>query len=225
MIALGGTGYLFVNGSYVSDLDLSRLNGPGSIGLLGAWFIRDELAGRSTQYSEFTIRPLRKAYGPRDGSIEHDPEDSLIDAHESDAGIADGIIDVAFSNPDGDWSYGILLRNSAYNTFHAIIVSKYGYQRNWHHIQSSGTVEDRRQLAVDSSVHIDAGKDDGNHMRIIAMGPEGTLFINGRYVATLNLSGLTDAGHVSTVGAYWGAIAGKATDFEGFTIWSADGKR
>ena len=66
-----------------------------------------------------------------------------------------------------------------------------------------------------------------NHIRIIAMGGEGWLFINGVYVDRLDLSGGLEAGTVSAVGPYFTGhgIAGKSTEFEGLTIWSAGDTR
>ena len=226
VVALDDAGWLFINGNYESDLDLSGLTDSGSIRLLGAWFQGDEMAGGSTPYSDFTVRALRKEYGPRDGSIEHDPDDGFIDDHETSASLADGIIEARFLNPysaqEGSWSSGFLIRDGTFNEFHAVVFNDSG---RWYHGLRTGDAENEREMARGTSSHISTSSSGSNHVRIIAIGGEGWLFVNGALVSKLDLSGLLEAGTVSAVGSYFSGhgIAGEATTFEGLTIWSADG--
>ena len=228
VIALNSAGWLFVNGSYISDLDLSGLTDSGSIRLIGAWFDGDETAGGSTPFSDFTVRALRTTYGPSDGSIEHDPDDGLIDTHRTSAWLADGIIETRFVNPysaqEGSWSSGFLIRGGTFNEFHAVVFNDSG---RWYHGLRTGDAENEQQLARSTSSHISTSPSGSNHVRIIAIGGEGWLFVNGALVSKLDLRGLLEAGTVYAVGSYFSGhgIAGKATKFEAFTIWSADGAR
>ena len=88
-------------------------------------------------------------------------------------------------------------------------------------------MDSEQELADGISNHISTSASGSNHIRIIAFGGDGWLFVNGAYVANLNLSGLLEAGVVSAVAGYFegDGVAGKATKFEGLTIWSADGGR
>ncbi len=228
VIASGNVGWLFINGHYEAELDLSGLIQSGSSNLIGAWFEGDEHPGHFTRYSDFTVRALRRVYEPRDGSIDHDPDDGSIDVHRTSTSLADGIIETRFFNPysrtEGNWSNGFLFRSNAYNVFHAIIVNEDGW---WAHRLRTGDVDSTQHLAENSSSHISTSPSGSNHIRIIALGGEGWLFINGNYVDKLDLSGHLEAGRVSAVGSYFtgDGIAGKSTRFEDFTIWSADGTR
>ena len=228
VIASGNTGWLFVNGTYEAELDLSGLVEAGSVRLAGALLSGDEHPGHSTRYSDFTVRTLRRTYGPRDGSIDHDPDDGFIDEHDSRSILADGIIEARFFNPysrtEGSWSSGFLFRLGISNVFHAIIADD---NRRWHHRLRIGEADSTQQLADNNSSHISSGPSGSNHIRIIALDEEGWLFINGAYVDKLDLGGLLETGSVSAVGAYFTGhgIAGKSTRFEDFTIWSADGTR
>ena len=47
-MAAGDTGWLFVNGTHVAELDLGGLADSGELRLLGAWFGDDETAGGVT---------------------------------------------------------------------------------------------------------------------------------------------------------------------------------
>ena len=225
VIASGDTGWLFVNGGYEAELNLSSSTDSGSVALLGSVFKGDELAGGSTPFSDFTVRPLRKAYGPRDGTVEHDPDDGFIDVHRTYTSLADGIIEARFFNPYspevGSWSSGFLVRQGVVNEFHAVVVHSYG---RWFHGVRTGDV-DTEKLADSTSAHISTNPSESNHIRIIALGAEGWLFINGAYVDMLDLSGRLEAGRVSAVGVYFTGhgIAGKSTRFEDLTIWSIGG--
>ena len=222
VVAAGGAGWMFVNDTYVAELDLSGLTASGSLRLLGAWFDGDETAGGVTPFQNFAVRPLGKVYGPTDGSIEH-ADDGFIDAHRTFTSLADGIIEARFFNPysaqEGSWSSGFLIRQGRSNEFHAVIVDDSG---RWHHRLRTSVTESAHAVAEGRSSHISTSPSGSNHIRIIAMGDEGWLFINGAHVAKLDLGGLLEAGAVSAVGSYFTdhGIPGRATRFEGLTVRS-----
>ena len=223
MIASGRYGWLFVNGSYIAELDLGGLVEPGSVTLVGAFFKSDEQQGLSTPYANFSVRTMQRVYGPWDGSIDHEPGDGRIDSQGTSISLADGIVETRFFNPyskeEGNWSSGFLLR-SASNKFHVVGIEVSG---RWFHRLRTGDAESTQRLADDISTHISTGPSGSNHIRIITLGEEGWLFINGAYVDKLDLGGLVEAGDVLALGSYFSGdgIAGKSTKFEDFTIWSA----
>ena len=170
-----------------------------------------------------TATPLpasRVVFGPVSGSIAHDPDDGTIDTyHARGVTTADAIIEARFHNPysraEGNWSSGFLFRNPRSNWLHAVVVTDDGV---WYHILGSGS--DRERLGAGYSEHIDTGVDGSNFIRVVADGEDGTLSVNGHHVADLDLSGFTEPGAVSAVGAYFTGhgIEGKSTRFEDFTI-------
>ena len=224
VVASGNKGWLFINGIYEAELDLSGLTDSGSVGLMGAWFDEDELPGHTTPFSGFTVRPLERKYGPSDGAMDHDPESGLIDEHETLTLLVDGIVEARFFNPysaqEGPWSSGFLIRKSGAEEFHAIGFTEAGW---WHHDLRTGDADSTQELADDDSSDINTSPSGSNHIRIIALGREGWLFINGSYVDKLDLSGWLEEGHVSAMASYFAGdgIAGRSTRFEGLTIWSA----
>ena len=170
-----------------------------------------------------TATPLpasRVVFGPVDGSIAHDPDDRTIDTYRA-GGVttADAVIEARFYNPysrtEGSWNSGFLFRHQSSSRFHIVIVTD---DEVWYHILGTGS--DRERLAAGYSEHIDARENGSNFIRIVADGDDGTLSVNGRHVADLDLSGLTESGAVSAVGAYFigHGVEGKATRFEDFTI-------
>ena len=223
VIASRSVGWLFVNGEFIAELDLSEVVESGSVTVAGAFFTSDEVPGSSTPYSNFTVRTMRRIYGPLDGTIDHQPEDGRIDMHETETSVTDGVFEARFFNPysaqEGDWSSGFLFRTGASNEFHVVGVEESG---EWFHRLRTGDVAGTQQLAGEASTHISTTPTGRNHVRIIALGAEGWLFINGAYAARLDLGGLLEAGGVAAVGSYFAGdgLAGKSTRFQGLTVRS-----
>ena len=180
VIASRSVGWLFVNGDFIAELDLSEVVESGSVTVAGAFFTSDEVPGSSTPYSNFTVRTMRRIYGPLDGTIDHNPEDGRIDMHETETSVADSVFEARFFNPysaqEGDWSNGFLFRTGASNEFHVVGVEESG---EWFHRLRTGDVAGTQQLAGEASAHISTTPTGRNHIRIIALGAEGWLFING----------------------------------------------
>ena len=162
-------------------------------------------------------------FGPESGSIEHDPNDGLIDVHRANVSLSDGIIEARFFNPystrEGSWSVGLIFRNSDRNVVHMVVVSS---QSAWYHYLRTGDVDTEQELVAEYSTQINTDTRGSNHVRIIAKGTEGWLFINETFIDVLDLSGLTSEGSVHAVGSFFrgDAITGKSTRFEDFTIRS-----
>ena len=222
VVAQGDRGWLFINGEYEAELDLSGLTGSGSIKLLGAYFTGHERRNTATRFYGFTIRPITKSYGPTHGDIEHNPDDRSIDGWHSYTTITDGIIEARFSNPyhpgSGSWSSGFLFRNSNQGEFHVAAVTNDGY---WFHHLRSGDAESQ-PLAYRPSSSISTSASGSNHIRVIVVGSDGWLFVNGHYVERLQLGGWLEPGTVSAIASYFtgDGIAGRSTSFQLFTIWS-----
>ena len=219
VIAQGRRGWLFINGNYEADLDLSGITDSGTVSLV----VRSDAA--TTRFHDFTIREIRKEYGPRNGAIEHDTDDGKIDTHRSYVHITDGIIEAQFSNPyserEGDWSSGFLFRHNGRGQFHVVVVNE---SARWYHRLRTGDADHEQEVASETSTYISTGSTGTNHIRIIMLGPNGWLFVNGNYVDKLRIGGWLEPGSVSAVGGYFSGdgVAGKSTRYQNFTIWSIE---
>ena len=136
-------------------------------------------------------------FGPVDGTMPHDAEDGFIEVHASGVTLADTHVAARFQNPystqEGSWDYGFIIRRSGLNEFHAIYIRS---DQSWSHTVRSGTTESRMLLRNAQSPHINASLGGSNHLRVIALGDDGWLFINDEFVSTLDLSGWREAGDV-----------------------------
>ena len=220
VIAQGTRAWLFINRAYEAELDLSGITDSGTVGL---WVGSD--VASTTRFRDFTVREIRKEYGPRNSEIEHDPDDGFIDAHDSFTSLQNGIIEAQFSNPysaqDGGWSSGFLFRNSGQGQFHVVVVNESAW---WYHGLRTGDADHEQEVASETSTYISTGSTGTNHIRIIMLGPNGWLFVNGNYIAKLRLGGWTEPGSVSAVGGYFSVdgVEGESTRYQNFTIWSIE---
>ena len=227
IVTRGSDGWLFINGHFVGELALGGLTDSGDVYAVGSYFRGRGIVGKSTKFEDFTVRSLRQVYGPRDGEVDHDPGDGFIDEYLTYTSIKDGFIEGRFSNPyaqsQGDWSNGFIFRGVDTDSFHALVIEEDGY---WNHRLRFNDTEDTMDLATRYSGLISTDSGSNNHIRIIALGNEGWLFINETFLDRLDLSELNESGEVSAVVSYFkgDGLAGYSTRFENFTIWSADGR-
>ena len=168
-----------------------------------------------------TPRPtLVGSFGPVDGSIEHDPDDGKIDTYEANVTLEDGIIEARFFNPyaseTGRWGSGFLFRTGP-GQFHTVFVTQSG---DWYHYLRTDDASNDQQVGNGFSAAIATGAYDNNLIRIIVSGEAGVLFVNGKFVAILDLSEVMDAGGVYAIVGYFAGdgVEGKSTQFEDFKI-------
>ncbi len=167
-------------------------------------------------------------FGPVDGEIEHKiHETGYIDGyHAWGVSMEDGIIEARFYNPYsasvGKWSSGFMFRHRRTDDgpkFHIVVITETGYFH--HYLRTTGDGESDQRLARRHISQVNTSSRDSNHIRIVAAGREGKLYINGHYIANLQLQGLMEAGSIFAVGNYFtgGGVAGYSTRFKDFAIW------
>jgi hypothetical protein len=223
VVVLDEKGWLFINGNYVGELDMSGHLQAGTVQVIGSWFEGDEIPGQSTSFRGFTVRSLERAVDSVEGKIAHDPDSGNIQGYSGNVELKDAVMQVRFFNPyavsEGPWTSGIILRNSTSGVYHAIIITSSG---RWYHSLKTGSMADQNLVQARVSSDISTSPAGSNQLRIIALGDDGWLFINGSYIEKLDLSGWDKKGDVFAVGRYFSGegIAGKSTRFQDFTVWS-----
>ena len=227
VIAYGDVGLLFINGAFKAELDFSGAADAGGIELWAFGESNDARSERnpvSVRFKNFSVRPLDAAYGPESGAVEH-KGDGLINGIDSPISMSDGVIEATFSNPyptrDGSWSVGFLLRSPDFGEFHAVLIRSNG---KWYHRLRTGDADSPRFLAEEYSERVSTRANGRNRVRVVAMGEDGWLFINGAFVAKLDLSGGAKFGGAALVGSYFigDGIPGRFTRFADFTIHAAE---
>ena len=226
VIAYGDVGLLFINGAFEAELDFGGVTDAGGVQLV-AFGEKDTPTSErnpvSVRFENFSVRPLDAAYGPQSGAVEH-KDDELINHFNSLTAMSDGVIEAAFSNPyptrDGSWSVGFLFR-AVGGEFHAVIIRSNG---KWYHRLRAGDADSTRFIAEEHSERVLTRANGSNRVRVVAIGEDGWLFVNGAFVAKLDLSDGAKIGDVVAVGKYFtrDGIPGRYTRFADFTIHTAE---
>ena len=131
VIMLEDLGWLFINGQYATEIDLSSGGKKGDTFVISAIFKGEEFANEKTTFENFTVRSIDKVIMEPSGSISHNPSSKMIAAGGSSIELKNFIAEVKIENPFseslGTWSTGILMRNSSFNNFYGLIISSKGY--------------------------------------------------------------------------------------------------
>ena len=81
VIAIGAVGYLFVNGAFITSLELGDVSQAGDIAVITGAYAGDEVAGAATRFENFRGDQLHRRYGPATGTLEKEP--GFVAEHDS----------------------------------------------------------------------------------------------------------------------------------------------
>ena len=214
VIAIGDRGWMFVNGEFIADFDLSSVAGAGDVAAITGAYTGDEVAGTTTRFEEFTVDELNRSYGPADGSLEQEPEHLAL--HESEVWSRDLVVEAEFVNPKGsDFFYGFVIRNPMLNRIELIGVTDSEW---WFHETRDVGDNEYTQLASEYFSKSMAEFKSRNNLMLMAFKDVGWFFVNNKLVSELDLRHNEDAGWISAMGSYFEGDTG-SIDFEDFNVW------
>ena len=208
VVAINERGWLFVNGEFISTLDLSDVTRPGDIAVITGLYFGNDVAGAVTRFENFQ----GERYDPAEGKLED--ESGGMSAHWSGVWTRDLVTEAEFVNPPGsDWGYGFIIRNPEFNRLEVIGLIDQAW---WFH--RTRDVDDDEFVAVADGYLSDAGINwlSRNHLLIIAIEGVGWFFVNDRLVAKLDLGHNQTTGGVS---AFYLNHQGSPS-FENFNVWA-----
>ncbi len=215
-------GWFFVNGEFVAELDLNQpqaARAAGDIRVMAGLNVGEETAGEATLFSDFTVRPLPRVFGPRSFDLAHKPGDGELAAVQAGDNVADGIVEATLSNPrptsKRDWTHVVLFRATE-SSFHTFVLSGTG---QWIYARGGDVI----QGPVSSSA-INTASAGANRLRLIMAQNRAWFFVNDRYLGRADLGGGSPSGDIEVVGALEDQleIAGAVTQISDFTVCSFD---
>ena len=213
VFAFGDRGLLFVNGEFISMLDLSYVTQAGDAAIITGGFTGNEVDGAVTRFEYFIGDSLIKQYGPASERLQRGP--GFVAEHESGVWTQDLIAEAEFFNPQGtQWSYGFLIRNSERNRLEVIGLTG---NRQWFHYTLD--VGDDEYTEVADGYIPAANFRSRNHLLLHIFGDSGRFFVNGQLVARLNLSHNLDYGGVSAMGDFFRNHTAEPS-FTNFNVWT-----
>ena len=215
VIAIEAVGYLFVNGAFVTSLELGDVARAGDIAVITGAYAGDEVAGAATRFENFRGDQLHRRYGPATGTLEKEP--GFVAEHDSHVRTRDLVTWAEFVSPQtDDWSFGFVIRNPQSNRLEVIGVSDEG---RWFH--ETRDVGDSEYTTVADGYVRDLGArlDATNGLLVIAMGAEGWVFLNSVQIAQLDLSHNLDVGWSSATANFFSNDSGD-TEFSDYHVWA-----
>ena len=213
LAAFGGRGLLFVNGEFISMLDLSYVTGAGDVAVITGAFTGDEVAGAVTRFEDFQVSSLRRGYGPASGRLQREP--GRVATYDSGVWARDLVAEAEFDNPRGtDWDYGFIIRSPEYNRLEVVGIT--GDQRWFHKTRDAG--DDEYTDVADGRVPATVFQ-SRNYLVLVALKDVGLFYVNGQLITRLDLSHNVDFGTVSAMGGFFNDRTGEP-EFENFNVWT-----
>lgn len=169
------------------------------------------------------VRPgsgLPPSFGPSSGEMPH-VEDEFLESVYADPSPADFIASATFTNPFvGAWDYGFIFRQLEADDEMRLVVHSDGF---WNLNDRSGD-EDIFVNEGDVSDLLDMSEGGQNELMLAAIGERGYFFLNGRFVAILDLANSTTAGDLAVATGFYADSEqpGASTIYTDFTVWPAD---
>ncbi|MCP4426093.1 MAG: serine/threonine protein kinase [Chloroflexi bacterium] len=217
--ALGERGYFFLNGRFISTLDLSSRTKAGDLAIGTGFYGSSEQVGSATGYSDFAIWPGEALFGPESGAMEH-IDDSYVKDYAAGVGVYNFIAAAEFGVPYtseiGPWDVGFDFRDADVGEQYWLIVESTG---DW----SFFNRENGEDALLDEGVveNLDTNAEGSNRLLLIALDDTGYFSLNDELVADLDLSARVHEGNVVVVTAFFegNEIEGYTTPFTDFTVW------
>ena len=182
---------------------------------------RQALEAAATAAAPEITRPvngLKPIFGPSSGAMPH-IEDEFLESVYADPSPADFVTSATFTNPFvGAWDFGFIFRQLDADDEMRLVVHSDGF---WNLNDRSGN-EDTFVAEGNVSLNVDEGGQ--NEIILAAIGEQGYFFLNGRFIAPLDLSIRTIAGDLAVATGFYtdSEQPGASTVYTDFTVWPAN---
>ena len=208
-------GLLFVNGEFVATLDLSSISARGDVAVITGAYRGDERAGAVTRFEDFQIFALDKGYGPANGTLRKEP--GFVAEHDSGVRTRDLVARTQCDSPQGrSWDCGFIFRAPERRRLEIVGITGRG---TWFHNTRNAGDDDYTNVADGRVSDFGATLTGTNELILIAIDDAGLFFVNGNFVARLDLSHNRDYGAVSMMGDFFLDHQGSPS-FSDFNVWT-----
>ena len=215
LAAIGGRGWLFCNGQFVAELDLSSTDQAGDVGVMTGFFAGNEAEGAATKVKNFAGQVFQNRHSSDGGELQEGARENTL-LLSSGVITRDVVAEVAFPIPSGtDWNAGIGFRNPMFNRADVAGISG---DHRWYHYTREPEDDDFTLLAG-GEVPAPEWWETNRRVLVIAIGAFGWVFVDGQSVGSLDLSHNLERGQVSI---FVGLLGGQQEprEYEYFKVWA-----
>ncbi len=215
LAAIDDRGLFFVNREFVATLDLSAISDRGDIAIITGAYEGDEKTGAVTSFEDFQIFALRKEYGPAIGTLRKEP--GFVAEHDSGVWTKDLVAQTECASPPGkNWDCGFIFRAPASGRLEVVGITGDGI---WFHNSRDVGDDEYTDVADGRLSEVGAALTSSNSLILLAFEDVGLFFVNGQFVARLDLSHNLDYGGMSVMGDFFLEHQGSPS-FENFNVWT-----
>ncbi len=219
LIVLDDQGFFYLNGTFISKLDLSKRMNEGDIAVGTGYYPGSQIIGERTRFENFTIWRLEPIFGPKSGNLIHNPKSPVI-IDETNVNLWNFIAVARFENPYpsvlNPWSIGFTFRSEDIGDQYRLIAQsnsmwKLGEYKN-------ELITWIRQNRPDN---LKLAPGEKNELFLLAWGDKGLFYVNGQLLGKLDISNRKYPGDIGIGTGFSGSdmVEGKETRYEDFTVW------
>lgn len=169
-------------------------------------------------------RQAKLMFGPQDGSLKHNPDNSTIEAFTPADSLANFALEVEFFNPYSvtahPWDYGFIFRHAGRNDQYRLVIFS---TRAW---ELTYNIKNPNGILVRKGIinNLDLKEGKSNRFLLICMGETGWLYVNDELISELNVSARSQTGRLAIGTGFMSGDekAGQATQFHNLTVWSLE---
>ncbi len=168
--------------------------------------------------SPFADIPTTLVFGPHKGALDLVKSDNLWATEAASVELKDFVATATFQNPfsasQGFWTHAIFFRDQYGTEQYRLIISE---NQQWA-LSDSGNVNGIIQMGDVPNLRL--GPDDSNTIWLYCQRDKGIFYLNGEYVADLDLSARQNSGDVR-VGRFLQGDQGDgySTSYQDFAVW------
>jgi DNA-directed RNA polymerase subunit RPC12/RpoP len=156
----------------------------------------------------------------RSGELAHNVSGNLIISREAGVNLRNFIVEVTFYNPypitQSVWDFGLLFRTSGPNQAALVAIDS---DRTWAAFDTQGSGF-TLNLGSGEIANLDVSDNGANTLALVVQDSTGWIFLNGVFIAEIDLSNRTVAGDIEiAAGIYGNLLQGSATRYENFSVW------
>ncbi len=246
VLAIGDSGYFFVNDEYVAVLDLSGRGKAagvtlpaGDVAVAGGYFDADRVTGAVTTYSSWNVSPFTFK-----GEVSATPTPHPLivttggmDSDAANVKAANVVVTATFMNPDAlngfsgaKWDFGFIFRKVRQNEMYRLVItaddSKWWVRRVHHEGPVAGdptpTTNDYRAVTDGTVSNIDTDLNGWNDLFLIAVGNVGHFFLNDTYVGKFSIADILADGDVEIGSGFFAnyTTSGRTLQYNSFNVWA-----
>ena len=161
-------------------------------------------AAATSAWDEYNraVSQAANIFGPHSGELVHNEDDYVKTYYLGEAEYSNFALEVTFTNPDyahesTDWDFGLFIRNGINKQLRLVI----GGWGSWSLLYDHDETID---IINSGELEVNAGSKANNELTFLALEDRGLFFLNGVYIAALDLSACVEPGFVALGTGFFG---------------------